>query len=332
MNSNRYAVLLRPRRSYEYSSKKGFYSSIGGPRATAHGSLDGSCAGGTTRGRLMPTLVKAKAAQLQRSGSSRAAGDAATDGGDAAAAPARGAGSSKWQAARAAMLGHNKPATGAKLANVFAAKFQSAAFKLLGPTALVNEEQRKAEWAEFRHIQDMEAIFHTYDDDGGLRGAPKPDSSFEPPQFRLGDISPYNSDSDELDVHDSDDDGEGEAGKPSLPRPTAAAEQPRPHALRPYTDAIIAARRIANSSGVISPIPTAAADPSGPAATHDVTVPTSILVQELLSAAREERAEWFDYEPNSNVWTSMPVKLRSAFMDPGSTPSHVSVREATSTR
>ena len=280
----------------------------------------------------MPTLVKAKAAQLQRSGSSRAAGDAATDGGDAAAAPARGAGSSKWQAARAAMLGHKKPATGAKLANVFAAKFQSAAFKLLGPTALVNEEQRKAEWAEFRHIQDMEAIFHTYDDDGGLRGAPKPDSSFEPPQFRLGDISPYNSDSDELDVHDSDDDGEGEAGKPSLPRPTAAAEQPRPHALRPYTDAIIAARRIANSSGVISPIPTAAADPSGPAATHDVTVPTSILVQELLSAAREERAEWFDYEPNSNVWTSMPVKLRSAFMDPGSTPSHVSVREATSTR
>jgi hypothetical protein len=170
-------------------------------------------------------------------------------------------------------------------------------------TSTESDQHKKVTGTEYLRNQKIETIFHTYGD-GALRSGPAPDPTFEPPRFRVGDISPYNSDSDD---DDESDDGGGTPHAPNLAQ--------RPNRAAPGISKGDVGRATLPDPHDDAPVP-----------------PTSILLQELLSAAKEERAEWFDYEPNSNTWTPKPVKLRKASIGGGSIPSHVCVRELSSTR
>ena len=178
-----------------------------------------------------------------------------------------------------------------------------------------SDQQRKkvtasAAWNEFLRNKKIETIFHAYGD-GALRRGPAPDPSFEPPRFRVGDISPYNSDSDDEDDESDDRQGGGQSHAPNLAqRPNRAA----PGISKGHVGTVFGRATLPHPHDD-APVP-----------------PTSILLQELLSAAKEERAEWFHYEPNSNLWTPKPVKLSKASIGRGSIPSHVCVREFSSTR
>ena len=238
----------------------------------------------------MPTLVKTKAAQLQKGGN--------------AACPVSAEGNGAPPTISSSRRGSLDP----KFSRAGSLFGQSSSRRAsLIPTE--SDQQHKkvissAAWNEYLRNQKIETIFHTYGD-GALRRRPEYDPSFEPQRFRVGDISPYNSDSDDEDDESDDHEGGG--------RPHASNLAQRPNRAAPGISVV---------GGATLPDP------------HDdaPVPPTSILLQELLSAAKEERAEWFDYEPNSNLWTPKPIKLRKASIGRGSIPSHVCVREFSSTR
>lgn len=212
----------------------------------------------------MPTLVKAKAAQLQKGATA---------------------------VSRTASRTNSNPPL-------------SPSIKWIGTSSRrgsleFDQEHKKvtsAAWTEYLRNQKIEMIFHAYGD-GALRRVPARDPSFGPPRFRVGDMSPYNSDEDE---EDEEDDYRAAGSSPPAPN-------------------------LAQRSKAAPRLP-------DPAPEHYDAPPTSILLQELLSAAKEEKAEWFDYEPNSNVWTPKPVKLTKASIGRGPVPSHVCVREFSSNR
>jgi len=60
--------------------------------------------------------------------------------------------------------------------------------------------------------------------------------------------------------------------------------------------------------------------------------PNSIRLQQALLAAEEEQAEWYDYDPNSNIWATKPATIRKISLNNNDEPTHISVREIGSSR
>ena len=163
----------------------------------------------------------------------------------------------------------------------------------------------------------IEQKFHQYDN-ADLRSSPS--FGFEIPELTLGDISPYASDSSDDTTDDDIEEIEAKHHQVEYERGLRFTHH---------------SRRATLSSPVQDESESHKARSTHEARSLDGDVnspPTSILLQELLLSAKEERAEWFDYDPNSNTWTTKPVVFRKTSLGNAATPTHLSVREHGSSR
>ena len=167
----------------------------------------------------------------------------------------------------------------------------------------------------------IEQKFHHYDN-AGVRGSTS--FGFEIPVLRLGDLSPYASDSSDDTTDDEIEELEAKHHQAEYERTLRFIHHPRRATL---------SSPVQDESGTHHLSIHEAHEAHERSRDGDVNhPPTSILLQELLLSAKEERAEWFDYDPNSNIWTTKPVVFRKASLGQAAIPTHLSVREYGSSR
>lgn len=168
-----------------------------------------------------------------------------------------------------------------------------------------------------------EAKFHLYDEKV-LRRPPKTD--FKNKSLKLGDITPYaSSSSSEEDSPDDKDhaDERNERVQAGREQALASAQAITSLGLNVPPPAFSAPSAHGQTSRILLP------DPDD---TDAIAQPNSIRLQELLLAAQEEQAEWYDYDPNSNVWATKSATIRKTSLEKNAGPTHVSVRELESSR
>jgi len=193
-------------------------------------------------------------------------------------------------------------------------------------------------WKSFEMKLDSE-------DNAPLRPAPKNEEVRGKYSRKVGDLSPFQSDSSEDDV-DPDEESSEDSNANFDPHHTDSSRAVSSRAKR-----VIRLRegrnRIAAARGYPVPLSAhvdSAARPNGQEAAQrarmllpdpesDEEPALSIqLLPDILRTAQEVSAEWLDYDPSSNSWATKSVSVRKALLDSGTVPSHLSVRESNSNR
>lgn len=182
----------------------------------------------------------------------------------------------------------------------------------------------EALYRDLDHCTEMEGKFHDEQDSGALAKRAqqlwaKVRDQYSSKSSKLREITPYSSSS-ENDVSPDEDEDRALAERDTL---LAEAQKVLDNQSPPEPPRG-AAQAPAQHKNILP-------DPDNPDSDAG-SVPDAILLQQMLLAAREEPAEWCDYDPNANVWSTKRVSLKRGFLDEGAVPSHLLVREADSSR